>query len=344
MLFGVFVTAPGGGPLVRSCAPTDPWSSCTARPAIADPPDGMAGWCQCRAVTWLVALVTACVVASGEVHGQEGTGSLLDALSDRMDVSQPSREDFPQPGEPRGANVMGAIGDSFRLLSMQHGLRIAFQEKTRRELSGPFLKDYGQSIRMPRTWHDGDGWLVNYLGHPSQGAASGWIWIHNDPGAERQQLGLSRSYWTSRARALAWSAAYSTQFEIGPYSEASIGNVGLHPGTVGWTDYVTTPLGGVAMIIAEDAIDQHLVTRMERATGNRALRALYRSLMTPNRAMANVASGRWPWHRSTRGLDELWMRQRRYRVAGADGKAKATTASEMPRENLPPPPAAITRN
>lgn len=299
----------------------------------------MAGSRHGRAFTWLVTLVVSCVVASGEVHGQEPTSTLVEALSDRLDEAQPSREQFTQPAERHGANVMGAVSDSFRLLSMQHGLRIALQAKTRRELPGPFFKDYGNSIRMPRTWSDGDGWLVNYVGHPSQGATSGWVWIHNDPGAEQQKLGRSKKYWSSRARALAWSAAYSTQFEIGPYSEASIGNVGLNPATVGWTDYVTTPLGGLAMIVAEDAIDQHFVSWLERKTSKKPLRAIYRSFLTPNRAMANLASGRWPWHRETRGLDELWSRQQRY---GLDGKAKATKASEMVLENRPPPPAAIT--
>lgn len=296
----------------------------------------MVGSSRWRQRAQLVGFVVFCLVASGEVHGQEPAETLAEALSNRIDAAQPSREQFQQSNDRR-ADVMGAVGDSFRLLTMQHSLRIALQTKTRRELSGPFLKDYGASLRVPRTWSDGDGWLINYLGHPSQGAASGWIWLNNERGAEQQVLGRSREYWMSRARALAWSAAYSTQFEIGPYSEASIGNVGLNPKTVGWTDYVTTPLGGVAMIIAEDAIDHHLLTRLERSTDNRALRAVYRSVMTPNRAMANIASGRWPWHRPTRALDEQWRRSRY-------GNAKATTASEMPRENLPPPPAAITTN
>ena len=261
-----------------------------------------------RVSAWLIVLVVSGVVASGEVHGQETTSTLVEALSDGLEGSQPSREQFTQR-EPRGANVIGAAADSFRLLSMQHGFRIALQEKTRRELGGPFVKDYGNSIRMPRTWGDGDGWVINYLGHPSQGATSGWVWLHNDPGAETLKLGRSKPYWTSRARALAWSAAYSTQFEIGPYSEASIGNVGLKPETVGWTDYVTTPLGGVAMIIAEDAIDQHVLTWLERRTSKKPLRAIYRSFLTPNRAMANIASGRWPWHRTTRTLDERWGRR-----------------------------------
>ena len=107
-------------------------------------------------------------------------------------------------GAPQhGANIMGAIGDSFRLLSMQHGARIILQEKTRRELGGPFVKDYHNSLRVPRSWGDGDGWLMNYVGHPWQGATSGWVWIHNDAGAEEVKLSRSRKYWTSRARALA---------------------------------------------------------------------------------------------------------------------------------------------
>ena len=288
------------------------------------------------------AIAITCLLLTGATAREacaQDAPSLLDALSDLGDVDQASRDQFSQPPDGRRANVMGAIGDSFRLLSMQHGMRIAFQSKTRRELGGPFLKDYRQSLRLPRTWEDGDGWLVNYLGHPSQGATSGWVWIHNDPGAEHVQLGLSKKYWTSRARAFAWSAVYSTQFEIGPYSEASIGNVGLDPRTVGWTDYVTTPVGGFAMIVAEDAIDQHLISRLERSTDKRALRAVYRSFFTPNRAMANLASGRWPWFRATRGLDEASAARARQR------RAKATTASEMaPDENLPPPPATTTRN
>ena len=277
----------------------------------------MAGSSQGRTVAWLVALVASCIVASGEVHGQEASGTLVDSLTDRLEVSQPSRElvstpddtRFSQAADTHGAGVKGAFSDSIRMLSMQHAARVGLSSKTRSELGGPFLKDYGSSIRMPRTWGDGDGWVVNYLGHPSQGAASGWVWLQNEPGAERQKLGRSRRYWSSRGRALAWSAIYSTQFEIGPYSEASIGNVGLRPETTGWTDYVSTPLGGLAMIVAEDAIDQHLVTWLERHTNNEPLRAVYRSFMTPNRAMANIAGGRWPWHRTTRGLGERWTRK-----------------------------------
>jgi hypothetical protein len=52
---------------------------------------------------------------------------------------------------------------------------------------------------------------------------------------------------------MAWAAGYSLQFEIGPLSEASIGNVGMRPQTTGWVDYVVTPLGAFGLIAAEDA-------------------------------------------------------------------------------------------
>lgn len=56
-----------------------------------------------------------------------------------------------------------------------------------------------------------------------------------------------------------WSAAYSLQFEIGPLSEASIGNVGMRPETTGWVDDVVTPLGAFGLIVAEDALDRYFV-------------------------------------------------------------------------------------
>ena len=99
------------------------------------------------------------------------------------------------------------------------------------------------------------------------------------------------------------SALYSVQFEIGPISEASIGNVGLHPGTVGWVDYVVTPVGGMAILVAEDALDLFFVRWVEERTTNRVWRACLRMLFGPSRVMANLALGRAPWNRSARPLN-----------------------------------------
>ncbi len=202
-------------------------------------------------------------------------------------------------GEP--SRWKGALGDSTKLLLIEHLTRL-FQSKTRRELGGPFAEDYLHSIRLPRTWEDGDVWEVNYLGHPIHGAASSRIWLDHSPVDRSVPFGLSTKYWSSRAIATAWAAGYSLQFEFGPLSEASIGNVGLDPRTTGWVDHVVTPAGALAMTVAEDALDRHFVALVERHTGNRIYRAIIRILFNPSRSLANIAEGHAPWFRYDRSL------------------------------------------
>lgn len=98
-------------------------------------------------------------------------------------------------------------------------------------------------------------------------------------------------------KALAWSAAWSTQFEIGPVSQASIGSVGLH-GEQTYVDLVTTPAGGLGLLVAEDALDRHVVERIERRTRGRAVRIVSsRMALNPTRTAANLLRFKKPWHR-----------------------------------------------
>jgi hypothetical protein len=184
---------------------------------------------------------------------------------------------------------------------MEHGLRIAFQEKTRTELGGRFWSDYRRSIRMPVQWEDADPWPVNYIGHPIHGAGAGIIWLdHSDK--DMAASVFSSGYIASRARAAAFSAVYSVQFEIGPLSEASIGNVGMRPETTGWVDYVVTPVGAFGLMIAEDALDRYLVRWIESHVKNRVVRATVRLAFGPSRFLANSAGSRLPWYRPDRSL------------------------------------------
>jgi len=211
----------------------------------------------------------------------------------------------PPAGRTSGASGPpawhGALRDSLRLLALEHGIRL-FQERTRVELRGPFVRDYLRSIHGPRTWEDGDDWMVNYLGHPIHGAAASRVWLDHSVKGGRLELSRSPSYWASRGRAAAFGAIYSVQFEFGPVSEASIGNVGMHPGTTGWVDHVVTPAGAFAFTVAEDALDKYFVRFVERHTGNSFLRASVRMLFCPSWTMANLAEGRAPWHRPTRPI------------------------------------------
>jgi len=195
----------------------------------------------------------------------------------------------------------GALVDSFKLVMLEHLTRIVSQEKTRAELTGPFWKDYRQSIVLPRQWEDTDSWMVNYVGHPIHGAAAGIVWLdHSDK--DRAASIFSPGYLASRARAAAFSAIYSVQFEVGPLSEASLGNVGRKPETAGWVDYVVTPVGAFAFMIAEDALDRYFVRWVEDHVKNRVVRATLRLAFGPSRFLANSAENRLPWYRPDRPL------------------------------------------
>jgi len=230
----------------------------------------------------LVALL--CTALPGSAHAQESIQSALGVTED----------------EDR-ADVLGAFADSLKLLLIEHGTRVAFQEKTRRELSGPFWADYRRSVRLPRQWDDTDAWWVNYIGHPIHGAAAGYIWLDHDPKAS-PTFSRTDAYWSSRARAMAWAAGYSLQFELGIFSEASIGNVGMRPETTGWVDHVVTPLGAFGLIVAEDALDRYAVIWLEERVRHPFARAVIRLAMNPGRTLSNTASGRAPWSRDGRPL------------------------------------------
>ena len=224
---------------------------------------------------------------------------LLSAAPVRGQNRQPAD---PSDLAPAASTWKGALADSLRLLAVEHTARVAFQSKTRRELGGPFFSDYARSVKIPDTWDDGDSWGVNYVGHPMHGAASGFIWLDHEDGAHDPKLGFSREYWTSRGRATAWAAVYSLQFEFGPLSEASIGNVGLRPNTTGWVDHVVTPAGALGFMVAEDMVDRYLITKVESWTRNRAIRAVARTALNPSRSLSNGVQGRAPWWRSVRPL------------------------------------------
>ena len=218
----------------------------------------------------------------------------------------PIREQITSDLQQDRLDVKGVIGDSLRLLLMEHALRITFSEKTRRELSGPFWHDYVDSVRVPGQWSDGDGWFVNYVGHPIHGAAAGFVFIHNDPKSRREAFGLSQRYWSTRWRPVAFAALYSLQFEVGPLSEASIGNVGMNPRTTGWVDYIVTPIGAMGILVAEDALDRYFVKWVEERTYNQFLRVSLRLLCGPSQMMSNIAMGRLPWHRDTRSVRQRY--------------------------------------
>ncbi len=188
-----------------------------------------------------------------------------------------------------------AIGQTMMFLAIQHGYAFT-QPKTREAIKGKFWKDYVKSVKSLHGWADGGRFFTNYIAHPMQGSFLGFIQVQNDPKGLKQQFGASGDYWRSRLKAMAWSAAWSTQFEIGPLSQASIGNVGLK-GKQTYIDIVVTPTVGTAWLIAEDAIDRFLIKRIESATDNFYVKMFSRGLLNPTRTIANLFRFKVPWHR-----------------------------------------------
>jgi len=207
---------------------------------------------------------------------------------------------------PSGFNWKGAIGQSLIFIGTMHAFRMATEAGTRAELRGPFFSDYFGSIKSLRGWRDGDPTYVNYLGHRIQVAVSGFIQIQNDPRGRKQEFDVrSKSYWKSRLRVFGWSAAVSTQFELGPLSEASLGNVGLKPTKttqhpMGYVDLVVTPVMGTAWVVGEDLLDRYVISQIESKISRRLVIIALRGLFNPSRSFANLYRGKWFWHRDYR--------------------------------------------
>lgn len=199
-----------------------------------------------------------------------------------------------------GVDWTGLFRASARFLAIEHGFRLLTEPGTRSGLSGSFFKNYGRAVSSLHGWADGDEFYVNYIGHPMQGSVAGFLWAGSDRAYRGAEFGLNRLYWRSRLRAAAFAWAYSEQFEVGPFSEASIGAIQAQFPQQGFVDHAVTPAVGLGWMIGEDVVDRFVVRRIEGATRSPLMRLLSRSVLNPSRSFANVLQGEVPWHRGTR--------------------------------------------
>jgi hypothetical protein len=204
------------------------------------------------------------------------------------------------PQEETGIAWKRLTVSSLNFLTIQHAFRLATEQGTRDGLSGPFFANYFNAVGNLHGWADGDEFYVNYVGHPMEGAVSGYMWIASDRRFRSAVIGKNSLYWESRMRATAFSYLYSVQFEIGPVSEASIGNIqSLYP-QQGFVDHIVTPIIGTGWILAEDTVDKYLIARFERKVSNPYLQTIVRGILNPSRSFANAMELRTPWSRDTR--------------------------------------------
>jgi hypothetical protein len=196
--------------------------------------------------------------------------------------------------------------DSMMYTGVMHSFRLATEKGTREALHNSVFGGYLKALGAMHGWSDGDGYYENYLGHPIEGAVSGYIWIHHDPRYRTVQFGMDRNYWMSRLRAYAFAWAFSEQFEIGPISEASIGQIQRYCCAYGFVDHVITPNGGLVWMLAGDAIDRYVTVPMEARTKKPVVRMLVRSLFNPPQTFANLMMSQKPWHRENRDGTESY--------------------------------------
>lgn len=210
----------------------------------------------------------------------------------------------------RGVDWTGLIQSSSHFLALEHGFRLLTEPGTRSGLKGRTLANYANAVSSLHGWSDGDEFYVNYVGHSMQGSVAGFLWTHNDRSYRHVQLGRNPMYWKGRLRAAAFAWAYSTQFEIGPFSEASVGAIQSVYPQQGLVDHIITPSVGMAWMIGEDAIDRYLIRLVEARTSNRWVGRLVRSGLNPARSLANFLGGHAPWYRETSFADtSAWQRQ-----------------------------------
>jgi hypothetical protein len=231
-----------------------------------------------------------------------------------------------------GVDWDGLFKQSSLFLGAQHAFRLATEQGTRSASSNLF-KGYWGSVASLHGWADGDEFYVNYVGHPMEGAVAGFIWAQNDRRYRSAEFGKDSHYWKSRLRAGAFAWAYSEQFEIGPVSEASIGQIQSQFPQYGFVDHAVTPVIGTAWMIGEDAVDKYVIKKIENYIVNNYVRLLARSSLNPARSFANVMAGKVPWHRDTRsGIYAYGIRD----LGSKELPAKSTLADVTPPPGVAP--------
>jgi hypothetical protein len=235
-----------------------------------------------------------------------------------------------------------ALMQAAKFLVIQQGFMFANDKWTRyNTLHGKYFHDWAAGVRGSfDSWDDGDPWVDNYVGHPIQGAVVGYVQVQNDPKGAALEFSWSKRYWISRAKATAFTAAYSTQFEIGPFSEAAFANLGAFPyqncptckvtDGAGWVDLVITPTAGLGWMVMEDALDRYVVKRTETRGRPGKWSNLLRSALNPSRTAANILAGKKPWYRVRDELADAGYAVTEHAVT-KPGRLEAQQIREAPR-------------
>ena len=214
----------------------------------------------------------------------------------RFAITKNNEATLPRPS----VDWKGLGKDSAQFLVIMNGFRIATEPGTRAALHNPFLSGYFEAVSNMHGWDDGDPFYVNYVGHPIQGSVSTFIWTNRDGEYSREHIGWNSGYLKSKLRAGAYAYVLSVSFELGPLSEASLGEIQRYHPANGFVDHVVTPTVGLMWSVLEDEVDDSLVRYIEKSTDNRNVKMVARMALNPSRTFANLMSRRRPWERTNR--------------------------------------------
>jgi len=199
------------------------------------------------------------------------------------------------------AGPMEAADDSFRwkpaigstlLVILTQNLANLTSSRFHNELEGPFVNDWFTSAAalFDSNWDDGNKIQTNYIAHPIGGAIYANNARMNDPKYAALLPG-DPGYGTGVLRSMAFAAAASLMYEIGPVSEASIGNLGMkNPDKQGWVDPVMTPVLGAGWMVLEDVVHQQMLRRVE----GRVPYTILHIFLNPARTISNLFNFRPP--------------------------------------------------
>lgn len=269
-------------PQVSAEQPDAPQSTCSAPPAIT--------------------LFSAYLSSPGYFYSSAFADSTFPQDSSASTLIKPKNEYpvSPDVGKWGGERWRPAMLQALGFTVFQNGYRYATEAKTRRAVDRETWGRYWAAVSGLHTWSDGGKTWTVYVAHPAQGAVFVDIWTQHDPHGLLVPFGLNRPYWVSKAKAFWWNAAWELQWKFGPFSEASIGNVGLIPGKLGANTIVSTVTIGWGLAIGEDALDRYGIAKWEKHTNNIYVRAALRTLLNPDRGWANLFRFHAPWYRDTR--------------------------------------------
>jgi hypothetical protein len=223
--------------------------------------------------------------------------TLDELLDDEEDDEYWTYQEPEEIKKPKQTRWLKILQESVTYLIFAHAVRMT-EEDTPGELSGPFFQDWFDSVgSFQWKWDDGDKVFTNYVAHPGQGSVFGYIYGLNNRRITYLHFGKSGAYWKFKCHQFLFSVVSTISFEIGPLSEASLGNVGLEdPGGHSIIDYVNTPVLGVfGVSVLEDMADHYINKRVER--NHRIWGRVLRMVLCPTRSFTNIIGFRKPWIR-----------------------------------------------